>query len=60
MHRDENEATATAPTPAVSKILTPSAAGPVAPDATIIEVRPTNDRPGFLLILLRALSAWGT
>jgi hypothetical protein len=60
MHRGENEATATAPTPTVSQILTPSAAEVALPEAAVTEVRPRCERPGFLLILLRALSAWGT
>jgi hypothetical protein len=60
MHRAENEATATAPTPTVKQALTPSAAEVSFPEAAVTEVRTTSDRPDFLLILLRALSAWGT
>lgn len=61
MYWDENEAAATAPTmPTVKQVIAPSATEATLPEAAITEVRPTSERPGFLLILLRALSAWGT
>jgi hypothetical protein len=61
MHRGENQATATAPTlPTVSQIVAPSAAKVALPEAAIAEASPNSERPEFLLILLRSLSAWGT
>jgi hypothetical protein len=61
MHRGENEASATAPTmPTRSQTLAPSTAEVAVPEKVVTEVRPTSDRPDFLLILLRSLSAWGT
>jgi hypothetical protein len=64
MYRAEIEATATAPTPPIgNQVLASRAAGVAgtAPsDAANIQPEPTCDGEGFLLILLRALSAWGT
>lgn len=61
MHWDEHEAAAKAPTtPTVKQVVAPSATEATLPEAAIT-VRPTSECPGFLLILLRALSApWGT
>jgi hypothetical protein len=64
MYSGENQAAATAPTPPTgNQVLASRAGGDVAAapsDAADAEPEPTCDRDGFLLILLRALSAWET
>lgn len=62
MYSGDNQAAATAPTPPTGNQVLASPAGGTAPsDAANTEPESTCDGEGFLLILLRSLSApWGT